>query len=183
VAHRDLTAFIKALELDGVSGLRITPEGERAEYHTVVFVEPMADASRDLMGRDLAVDAVRREAMDRARDTGEPALAPHASTLAGDAAGDRAILFVPVYRTGIPTTTVDERRQAHALDVVERNARLQARLIEDLLDVSRILLGRMSIDLQPLAVAPAVAFVIDSLRPAAEAGGVELQGPSSSDRA
>jgi signal transduction histidine kinase len=68
-------------------------------------------------------------------------------------------------------------RQAHALGVIERNARLQARLIEDLLDVSRILLGRMSVDRQPVAVAPAVLFVLDSLRPAALAGGVELHAP------
>jgi signal transduction histidine kinase len=68
-------------------------------------------------------------------------------------------------------------RQRHALDVVERNARLQARLIEDLLDVSRILHGRMSVDLQPLAIAPAVLFVVDSLRPAAASGNVDLHAP------
>jgi signal transduction histidine kinase len=73
--------------------------------------------------------------------------------------------------------SVPRERQTHALDVVERNARLQARLIEDLLDVSRILHGRMSVDLQPLAMAQAVLFVVDSLRPAAVHGGVELQAP------
>ena len=76
------------------------------------------------------------------------------------------------------TGAVRPERQAHALDVVERNARLQARLIEDLLDVSRIVLGRMSVDLQPIAVAPAVLFVVDSLRPAADAAGVDLHAPT-----
>jgi signal transduction histidine kinase len=367
VDRRDLSAFVGAVELDGVPRFRVRPEGERPEYQTIVFLEPPDLRSADIIGLDLSVDPIQAAALVRARDSGQPALAGRSGAL-GAVTHDDMTLYVPVYRNGVPTDTAEQRRralygfvfspirvstvlgltppaswrpvtfelfdgaipmpdrlvhasatptpspeyvseglvsvadqrwllivksvsavpallprpvrntligglilsvllfavvriqvgawetakrheaeirasegalrssesrlrealtreqearaqaqaadrakddflaavshelrtpisamlgwlsmlnngsvpqdrQAHALDVVERNARQQARLIEDLLDVSRILLGRMSVDLQPLAVAPAVLFVVDSLRPAAASGGVDLHAP------
>jgi signal transduction histidine kinase len=70
--------------------------------------------------------------------------------------------------------SVSEERRSHALDIVERNARAQAQLIEDLLEVSRILMGKMRIEKRPVSVVPAIAAVIESLRPTALAKGVKL---------
>ena len=61
-----------------------------------------------------------------------------------------------------------------ALDVIERNTVLQARLIEDLLDVSRITAGVLQLDLAPMLVASAVQTVIENLRPAADAKRIRL---------
>jgi signal transduction histidine kinase len=72
--------------------------------------------------------------------------------------------------------SVREDRQAHALDIIDRNARTQAQLIDDLLEVSRILMGKMRLDKQPLSVVPAITAVVESLRPAAEAKDVALHG-------
>jgi signal transduction histidine kinase len=72
--------------------------------------------------------------------------------------------------------SVREDRRAHALEIIDRNARAQAQLIDDLLEVSRILMGKMRLDKRPLSVVPAVAAVLDSLRPTAEAKGVTLHG-------
>jgi signal transduction histidine kinase len=74
---------------------------------------------------------------------------------------------------------VREERRAHALDVIERNAREQAQLIEDLLDVSRILMGKIRLDTQVIDLVPAVAATIDALRPSAESRDVTLRGPDS----
>lgn len=369
VPRRQLRSFARVIELDGVSRFRLRPEGDRPEYNTIVFIEPMFAETREVIGYDLAADPVQQEAMDRARDTGQPALAGGSSEAFNVIAPDGVILYVPVYRSGAPIETVEDRRRAlfgfvfspiragllldnlaasslqpvtfevydgtdprtarlihasaeptpepeyessgtlsvagqqwllavksvtpasayiprdvrntlvgglffslllfvvvrmqvsawetarryateiraseqalrvsearlrealareqearaaaqaadrakddflvsvshelrtpisamlgwlsmmktgavgeerraHALEVVERNARLQARLIEDLLDVSRILLGRMSVELQPVAVAPAVLFVVDSLRPTATSAGVDLRTPT-----
>ena len=76
--------------------------------------------------------------------------------------------------------SVREDRQAHALDIIDRNARTQAQLIDDLLEVSRILMGKMRLDKQPLSVVPAIAAVVESLRPAAEAKDVALHGVDAS---
>lgn len=43
---------------------------------------------------------------------------------------------------------LEDSRRAHALDVIERNAEVQARLIEDLLDVSRIMVGQLRLHVE-----------------------------------
>ena len=61
-----------------------------------------------------------------------------------------------------------------ALEIIERNARSQARLIDDLLDVSRIITGNLQLDARPLNLAPIVEVAIDALRPAADAKGIQI---------
>jgi CheY-like chemotaxis protein len=64
---------------------------------------------------------------------------------------------------------------AKALDTIERNARAQAQLIEDLLDVSRIITGTVRLDVRPLEPRGFIEAAIDSLRPAADAKAVHVQ--------
>jgi PAS domain S-box-containing protein len=61
-----------------------------------------------------------------------------------------------------------------ALEIIERNARSQARLIDDLLDVSRIITGNLQLEVHPLNLAPIVEAAIDALRPAAAAKGIQI---------
>ena len=62
-----------------------------------------------------------------------------------------------------------------AIETIERNARSQARLIDDLLDVSRIITGNLRLDLHPLNLAPIVDAALDALRPTADVKGIRLQ--------
>ena len=62
-----------------------------------------------------------------------------------------------------------------ALDTVERNARVQNQLIEDLLDMSRIITGKLRLDARPLDPRTFIGAAVESVRPAAEAKGVRLQ--------
>jgi PAS domain S-box-containing protein len=62
-----------------------------------------------------------------------------------------------------------------ALEIIERNARSQARLIDDLLDVSRIITGNLQLDVRPLNLEPIVRIAIDALRPAADAKGIKVE--------
>lgn len=70
---------------------------------------------------------------------------------------------------------LDEPTTAHALEVVERNARSQAQLIEDLLDVSRIISGKLRLDAVPVRLAQVVNAAVDVVHPAADAKGVRLE--------
>ena len=70
---------------------------------------------------------------------------------------------------------LDEQRASHAMEVIERNAQAQAQLIEDLLDVSRIISGKMRLDVQPIDPATFIDAAIESARPAAEARSVRIQ--------
>jgi PAS domain S-box-containing protein len=61
------------------------------------------------------------------------------------------------------------------LEVIERNARAQVRLIDDLLDLSRIMSGRFRLDVQEVSLADIVRGVLDSMEPAAQAKGLRLE--------
>jgi len=57
---------------------------------------------------------------------------------------------------------------AHAVDVIERNAKAQLRLIDDVLDVSRIVTGKMRLAVEPIDLASVVRATIDTVRPSME---------------
>jgi PAS domain S-box-containing protein len=64
---------------------------------------------------------------------------------------------------------------AEGAAIIERNALMQARLLGDLLDMSRILAGKLRLDVQPVDLASVVQSAIDTVRAAAESKGVRLQ--------
>ena len=356
VRQQDLRAFRRAVDLDGITGLRAWRPEPQMEYHPVLFLEPTDGISRTVVGHDISTDPILHEAMQRARDTGEPTASGKLTSLSPFASPAEAtfVVLVPVYRIGLPRQTVDERRRAffgfvfspfsaskvfqvvanasppmlfevydgkapnppnllgrsggdthgaayesaeavvvagrdwlvvvratapsvdigprpalgtllgglfvsvllllitraqvrawetsarreielrasqealreseaqaqaadrakdeflatlshelrtplntilgwvtmlrdgsvrperqtHALAVIERNARLQSDLIEDLLDISRIVMGKVRLRLRPIAVAPIVTAAVESLRPTADAKGIQLRAPS-----
>jgi signal transduction histidine kinase len=345
IKRQDLRTFLRQIHLDGVPDLDVWPAGPRSEYHTILYLEPDDARNTSAVGFDMATSATLLAAMERARDSGAPAISERLSLSPFSDAGEqtRAIVYVPVYRVGAVLRTVENRRKAlvgfvfcpfrpdvplqqsvaattaslgvdvydtemdprkllyrsaidngeprfrstyavqiagrlwllaarsresaagmfpleaqrtlvagallslllfalmraqirawevsarhgaelraadrakdqflatlshelrtplnavlgwvtmlrtgavrddrraHALEVVERNARAQAQLIEDLLDTSRILMGKMRVDLRPLPIVTAVLAVLDSLRPTADAKGIHLHGPELRD--
>ncbi len=64
--------------------------------------------------------------------------------------------------------------QKRALEVIERNAQNQAKLVEDLLDVSRIITGKLRLNMQPVDLSALIATSIDSLRPAADGKNIQV---------
>jgi PAS domain S-box-containing protein len=78
--------------------------------------------------------------------------------------------WTSVLRTG----RVDALGFERGLDVIERNVKRQAQLIEDLLDVSRIVNGKLRLDLQPVDARAVVEAGLESVRPAAAARSVQL---------
>jgi len=78
--------------------------------------------------------------------------------------------WVTLLRTGRVSPAQTER----ALESIERNTRLQARLIEDLLDLSRAITGKLLLDLRPVALGPIVQDAAESLAGATAEKGVKL---------
>jgi signal transduction histidine kinase/CheY-like chemotaxis protein len=69
---------------------------------------------------------------------------------------------------------VEAARVPRVLDIVARNAQSQAQLISDVLDVSRVITGRLRLRLQPVVVSRLVRDAMDTVRPAADAKGITL---------
>lgn len=88
------------------------------------------------------------------------------------------------------TKQVDPQMVAQAAETIHRNARAQAQLIDDLLDISRIITGKMRLDVQPVEVPLVLQAAVDAIRPAVDAKNIRLQmvldpkaGPVSGDPA
>jgi signal transduction histidine kinase len=78
--------------------------------------------------------------------------------------------WIQVLQQGAP----DPELTTRGLKVLERNVALQAKLIEDLMDLSRIISGELVLDLERLDLAEVVSFAVDASRPAAQAKNLEL---------
>jgi|RhiMetdeSRZDD1v2_1073273.scaffolds.fasta_scaffold04958_5 signal transduction histidine kinase/ActR/RegA family two-component response regulator len=65
-------------------------------------------------------------------------------------------------------------RVASILEIIERNAKAQAQLIADVLDISRMISGRVKLEVTPVSLARVISDAVDSVRPGAAARGVEL---------
>jgi PAS domain S-box-containing protein len=70
---------------------------------------------------------------------------------------------------------LDEQAAELALETIVRNARAQRQLIDDLLDISRIITGKLRLDVRPVELAPIIKTVVDGMRPAADARSIHLQ--------
>jgi PAS domain S-box-containing protein len=73
------------------------------------------------------------------------------------------------------TNNFSAESTARALETIERNAKAQTQIVEDLLDVSRIITGKLQINLRPVALAPTIEAALATLRPAAEAKAITLE--------
>jgi signal transduction histidine kinase len=94
------------------------------------------------------------------------------------------LTWASLLRTG----RLDERRTKQAVEAIERNTRLQVRLIEDLLDVSRIISGKMRLEFALVDLAAVIEAALDSVRSVASAKGIRIEstidpslGPVSGD--
>jgi signal transduction histidine kinase len=70
--------------------------------------------------------------------------------------------------------TLDQPGMLRGLEVIERNVRAQTQLIEDLLDVSRIVTGKLRVEVRPIELVPVVEAGLDAVRPSAEAKEIQL---------
>jgi signal transduction histidine kinase/ActR/RegA family two-component response regulator len=75
----------------------------------------------------------------------------------------------------LQTSDVDHQTLASGLETIERNARTQVQLINDLLDVARVVSGKLRLDLNPTDPSPIVNAAVNVVRPAAEAKNISLE--------
>jgi CheY-like chemotaxis protein len=70
---------------------------------------------------------------------------------------------------------LDEATTVRAIETIDRNTKSLATLIEDVLDVSRIITGKLRLDVHPIELAPVIEAAIDAVRSAAEAKGIRIE--------
>ncbi len=123
------------------------------------------DELREVLAREQTIRAAA-EAANRTKDEFLATLSHELRSPLG-----AMLLWLTLLRSG----RLDAAKQTRALEAIERNARLQAKLIEDLLDVSRIISGKLRIELSLIELAPIVEAAIENIRPAADAKEIAVE--------
>ncbi len=165
---------------------RVAKDGRRIPVS--IAVSPIHDASGRVVGAaSVARDVTFRAAMERERDA---LLAREREARAAAEAASRAkdaFLAVVSHELRTPLSPIlawvqmlrdqrlDEQKAHHALETIERNARAQAQLIDDLLDVARIVSGKLRMEVRPVDLAAVIQAAVDVVRPAADAKDIRLQ--------
>ncbi|MBJ6752485.1 CHASE domain-containing protein [Geomonas anaerohicana] len=115
VVHpQDKERHVRRMHSEGFLTYRIWPEGERPIYSAIVYLEPFDWRNQRAFGYDMFSETNRRNAMAKARDTGDAALT-NPVFLVQETETDRqkgVLMYLPVYDRTRPTATEEQRREA-----------------------------------------------------------------------
>lgn len=108
----DKENVVAEMRQQGEEHFHIWPEAERADYYPVTFIEPETGSDQVVIGFDMSSEPVRRQAMERARDTGAAAASGKVSLLEEAEPTNQPgfLIYFPVYQGGTLPDTFAERR-------------------------------------------------------------------------
>ena len=113
VPRAELDAFVERERSDGAPDFQIRSlaQGEQPDLYVIKYIEPLA-RNRSALGLDIGSEAVRREGAERAARSGQPALTGVIQLVQDQLSRPGFLLYVPVYRTGLPLDTPAQRLAA-----------------------------------------------------------------------
>jgi len=112
VLPSDRVTHESVVRAEGFSNYRIFPIGERSVYSSITHIEPFSGLNLRALGFDMLTSPVRREAMERARDTGQAAASGKVKLIQENGVNEQSglVMYLPVYRRGAATQSVADRR-------------------------------------------------------------------------
>ena len=112
IPAQEKNAHIQKIRSEGFLNYTIRPETDRPEYHSIVYLEPFAGRNLRAFGFDMFSEPVRRAAMERARDTGLPAVSGIVTLVqeTNEDVQQGFLMYLPFYRTRQVPESLAERR-------------------------------------------------------------------------
>ncbi|WP_298816713.1 CHASE domain-containing protein [Chloroflexus sp.] len=117
VTRAERLAFERQIQETGIPDFAIREPGaygpvaaDRDEYYPLTYAEPFADR-RPVLGMDMAVEPIRREALAQARDSGRTVMTQAIRPYTGNVVSPSVLLITPVYTSGPLPQSVSERRE------------------------------------------------------------------------
>jgi len=176
----------KGESIDHFDTVRVRKNGERIDVS--LTVSPVKDAR----GRIIGASKIARDVSDRKRAEAERATLLQTVQQAREEAEelnrskDQFLamlsheLRTPLnaifgWARMLQSAAMDEVTSRRAIDAILRNATAQVQLVEDLLDVSRIITGKMRLDVQSLDLKSVIESALDAVQPAASAKGLKIE--------
>jgi len=181
-----LARIARGERVDHFETVRVTRDGRLLNVSLVV--SPIRDPS----GRIIGASKVSRDVTDRVvaeRERTELLAREQAAREEAEAVNRTKDQFLAVLSHELRTPLnailgwarmlhegkLDEQLRARGTEAILRNAKAQLQLVEDLLDVSRIITGNMRLDVQPVDLKAVIEAALDTVRPAANAKDLRLQ--------
>lgn len=114
VTPEELARHEAAIRAEGFPDYHVRPPGPRDLYSAIVFLEPFDTRNQRAFGYDMYAEPTRRKAMQRARDSGDAALSGRVTLVQEIDTEVQAgcLLYLPVYKKGMPLQSVEDRRAA-----------------------------------------------------------------------
>ena len=109
-----LPEHVDKIRSEGFPSYTLHPVGDRNEYHSIIYIEPMDERNLQAFGLDMTFEENRREAMEKARDSGEATLTGKITLIQEmeDDAQAGFLMMLPIYKNGVPHDTVLQRQEA-----------------------------------------------------------------------
>ena len=181
-----LARVCKGESIDHFDTVRVRKSGERIDVS--LTVSPVKDAR----GRIIGASKIARDVSDRKRAEAERTKLLQTVQQAREEAEELnrskdQFLAVLSHELRTPLNAIfgwarmlqsaamDEATSQRAIDAILRNATAQVQLVEDLLDVSRIITGKMRLDVQWLDLKSVIESALDAVQPAASAKGLKIE--------
>lgn len=113
ISHDQRQAFVQTLREDGLSEYNVHPPGERALYTPIRLIEPMSPDNRPALGLDISTIPAAKNAIEKARDTGEIVVSSPLNLIQDPASETLAfVMYAPIYQQGEVPDSVQARRES-----------------------------------------------------------------------
>jgi PAS domain S-box-containing protein len=114
IPRTGLNQHIQEIRSEGFPEYTVKPEGDREVYSSIIYLEPFTARNLRAFGYDMLSEPVRRTAMEKARDMNSAALSGKVVLVqeTGRKIQPGTLMYVPVYRRGMPIDSVEQRRAA-----------------------------------------------------------------------
>lgn len=110
----EVESIEQGMRKEGFASFSIRPLGEREEYSSILYLEPMDERNLLAIGYDMFSEPKRRLAMETARDTGLPSISEKVTLVqeVDEEIQPGILMYLPLYKKGAKTESVEERRKA-----------------------------------------------------------------------
>ncbi len=115
IPAEELSAHTDTIRSEGYPSYQVFPDGKRAEYTAITYIEPFNETNQKAFGYDMFSEAIRKTAMERARDSGDFAMSAPVLLKQDENRRDKArpksvLVYYPIFTSASVPATVAERR-------------------------------------------------------------------------
>lgn len=112
IPSAQLASHIAAVKAEGFPDYKLRPSGIRDLYSSIIFLEPFTAENQRAFGYDMYAEDIRRTAMNKSRDSGEPTITDKISLVqfSGEKESAGFLMYLPVYANNLPHQTLLDRQ-------------------------------------------------------------------------